>query len=462
MNILFFLSPIDASWVTEDDFFDDWVRVQPNSTKARSKAGMNLLLVFSDQVDQPITEMIRQFAGRLQCRSVLVTRRKISCEENIAFLNAGFSDVIKWSGRNDLANYIRDRSERWERTEAILQSELVHSSLVGNGKLWLNFLRSVIEATLYSRSNLLITGESGTGKELISRLVHTLGKQEEKSKLILVDCSTISSELSGSEFFGHEKGSYTSAGNSREGAFALANGGTLFLDEIGELPLRMQAELLRVIQEGAYKKIGSNAWQHTSFRLISATNRDLRQMISDKTFRSDLFYRISDVELRVPSLSERREDIDVLSKHFLAEFYQEHHPEKEVPAFDENVRAFLNNKMYLGNVRELRQLVRRIAMHHIGTGNITLSAVPLSDREENDTMNSTRSQNIPDLEQIIRYSIMKGENLFDIKNSAAFIAIKVALELESGSRQKAADRLNITTRAIQQYFRKHNHEVSEN
>jgi transcriptional regulator with GAF, ATPase, and Fis domain len=391
-----------------------------------------------------------------QCRIVLVTRRTISCDENISLLDAGFNDVVRWQGRKALAEYIRERSERWQRIEDILQSELVETSLVGHGKVWLNFLRSVIEATLYSRSNLLITGESGTGKELVSRLVHTLGKQEESAKLVLVDCSTVMNELSGSEFFGHEKGSYTSAASSREGAFALAHGGTLFLDEIGELPLRMQAELLRVIQEGAYKKIGSNTWQHTAFRLICATNRDLKQMISEKTFRGDLFYRISDVEIRVPSLHERREDVLALAEHFLREFYSEHHSGKDAPAFDDNVKAFLMNKTYSGNVRELRQLVRRIAMRHIGCGSITLSAVPPGDRHEEQEAARNGSEFLPDLESSIRHSVLKGANLFDIKNSAAFIAIKVALDLERGSRQKAAERLHITPRAIQQYFKKRN------
>src|SRR5262249_53288499 len=157
----------------------------------------------------------------------------------------------------------------------VLDSPLVRQNLVGESTAWKRFLSDVIEATLFSQASILLIGESGTGKELISRLIHTLDRRPDKKKLIIVDCTTIAPELSGSELFGHERGSYTKAIQSREGAVALANGGTLFLDEVGELPLNLQAELLRVLQEGTYKKVGSNSWQRSNFRLICATNKDL-------------------------------------------------------------------------------------------------------------------------------------------------------------------------------------------
>jgi transcriptional regulator with GAF, ATPase, and Fis domain len=136
----------------------------------------------------------------------------------------------------------------------------------------------------------LITGESGTGKELIARLIHALDSRVDKGDFVILDCTTVVPTLSGSEFFGHEKGAFTGAIAQRDGAFAMADGGTLFLDEIGELPLVLQAELLRVIEEGMYKRVGSNTWRKTSFRLLCATNRDLLQEESRGNFRKDLYY----------------------------------------------------------------------------------------------------------------------------------------------------------------------------
>lgn len=136
-------------------------------------------------------------------------------------------------------------------------------------------LRRIVEVACFTTSPLLLEGESGTGKELVARLFHHLDPREGKRDLIVVDCTTIVPTLSGSEFFGHERGAFTGAMSAREGAFAAADRGTLFLDEIGELPLTMQAELLRVIQEGTYKWVGADHWRKTSFRLVCATNRDL-------------------------------------------------------------------------------------------------------------------------------------------------------------------------------------------
>src|SRR5690606_31880967 len=135
--------------------------------------------------------------------------------------------------------------------------------------------------------------------------------------LVILDCSTIVPELAGSEFFGHERGAFTGALITREGAFALADGGTLFLDEIGELPLHLQVQLLRVIQEGTYKKVGSNTWKSTRFRLICATNRDLSEEVKKGRFRADLFYRIASWTFHLPPLRERKEDILPLALHFL-------------------------------------------------------------------------------------------------------------------------------------------------
>ncbi|RYG50160.1 MAG: hypothetical protein EOO01_11355, partial [Chitinophagaceae bacterium] len=172
-------------------------------------------------------------------------------------LGMGILDIIEYEQETELIDFIESVYQRKKSINDILDSGLVKDNLVGESPCWKNFLAEIVEAALYSTASILLIGESGTGKELISRLVHTIDKRPDKKKLIIVDCTTIVPELSGSELFGHERGSYTSAIQSREGAMALANGGTLFLDEVGELPLTLQAELLRILQEGTYKKVGS-------------------------------------------------------------------------------------------------------------------------------------------------------------------------------------------------------------
>lgn len=454
MNIFYHIASAGVHWVNKDELNPSWKELGEWKDKMALIPGLKIVLVFSAGHEAVIAEK----AGRIHfaehnCQYILVSNEPVTGKKNMEMLAAGFSDVIRWAGTANLQDYLEEKSKRWQKIEEVLASSLVTKNLIGGSKTWKSFLRNVIEVSIFSGSNLLILGESGTGKELLSRLVHMLDDRPQKAKLILLDCSTIAPELSGSEFFGHEKGAYTSAISSREGAFALANKGTLFLDEIGELPLRMQAELLRVIQEGSFKKVGSNTWQNTSFRLVSATNKDLRCMIGEKLFRNDLYYRISDVELCVPSLNDRVEDIRPLSEHFLCEFYRENNKPGDVPCFDENVIQLLEKRDYTGNVRELRQLIRRMAMRHTGKGMITMGDVPASDREM-DTGQVRIADKLHELEHAIKKAVVKGENLFEIKNLAAFVAIKVALELESGNRQKAAGRLNITTRAIQQYFKK--------
>src|SRR6516162_7426096 len=173
-------------------------------------------------------------------------------------------------------------------------------------------------------------GESGTGKEMLAQLIKELDFTARTANLTVVDCTTIVPELSGSEFFGHERGAFTGAINARDGAFALANGGILFLDEIGELPLPLQAQLLRVIQERSYKRVGGSTWHRTEFRLVCATNRNLLEMVTRGEFRADLFHRIASFICKLPPLRERIEDIIPLAEHF----FRQVDPNHKVPHLD--------------------------------------------------------------------------------------------------------------------------------
>src|SRR5262249_3346739 len=217
---------------------------------------------------------------------------------------------------------------------------------------------------------------TGTGKERIAEALHVMDRRPHKVELVVVDCATLSPELSGSELFGHERGAFTGAIAARDGAFARADGGTLLLDEIGELPPSLQAQLLRVIQEHTYKRVGGNTWHKTEFRLVCATNRDLEQDVRDGTFRSDLYYRVADWVLRPPPLREPRMDIPLLVQPFLDDATNGG-PRVEV---DPSLADHLLGLDYPGNVRDLKRIVMRLHARHAGPGPITIGALLPDDR----------------------------------------------------------------------------------
>jgi DNA-binding NtrC family response regulator len=205
-------------------------------------------------------------------------------------------------------------------------------------------------------STVMLTGESGTGKELIARAVHYNSLSKDKP-FIPVDCNAFSENLLESELFGHVKGAFTGAVANKKGMLEIANGGTLFLDEIGNISLTTQAKLLRVIQEREFRAVGDTRTQAANFRLITATNKDLKTMIAEGSFRDDLFYRINIFPIRIPPLRERRDDIPALAFHFLGVFNEQ--LGKTVTEFSEEAMAVLTNYHWPGNVRELENTVQR-------------------------------------------------------------------------------------------------------
>jgi transcriptional regulator with GAF, ATPase, and Fis domain len=373
---------------------------------------------------------------------------KSDLSNHLSLLSTGVDDIIEWTNEKEIICYLESKYKRNNIINETLESFEIKESLIGDSLVWKNFLYEVIETTLFSSASVLLIGESGTGKELISRLIHTLDKRPDKKKFIVVDCTTIVPELSGSELFGHERGSYTNAIQSREGAFSLANGGTLFLDEIGELPINLQPELLRVLQEGTYKKVGSNCWQKTSFRLVCATNRNLEDLVNEGKFRKDLFFRIADYQFHVPRLEDRRDDIPLLVKHFLLKFFNK----DNCPHPDKSVLDYLLKRKYPGNIRELKQLVQRLSLKHIEHKKITIGEVPPDDR--NALCADINPIEKAGIDVLIRKALLTGENWRSLKNKFSEIAIQVALELEYNNKQKAAERLGVDVRTVQQYVKK--------
>jgi transcriptional regulator with GAF, ATPase, and Fis domain len=202
----------------------------------------------------------------------------------------------------------------------------------------------------------LIEGETGSGKELVSRGIHECSGRKD-SPFVVVNCGAISPELIESELFGHEKGAFTGATAQRRGAFEIAHGGSIFLDEIGELPLRLQPKLLRVLEQKEIKRVGGNNSILVDVRVLAATNRNMRKEVSGKNFRDDLYFRISTITLPVPPLRDRREDILPIAIHFLSDVASRANrpaPELSAPAAE-----FLSSYDWPGNVRELRNAIQR-------------------------------------------------------------------------------------------------------
>jgi transcriptional regulator with GAF, ATPase, and Fis domain len=358
-------------------------------------------------------------------------------------LKAGATDVLSWDHSSNPALDVAARLERWQAVDELVQSPVLRNTLVGQGPRWIKHLRRIIELGRFTDSDILILGEPGTGKELVARVIHQLDSRPDKGPLIVLDCATVVPELSGSEFFGHERGAFTGALHAREGAFELANGGTLFLDEVGELPLPIQGQLLRAVQERMFKHVGGNTWQSSKFRLICATNRDLLESVKRGEFRDDLYYRIASSIVRLPPLRERTDEILELARYFI----QQASKRPETPELDPAVSAYLVHREYSGNVRELRHLISRMMDNHIGSGPITPGDVPEDDRPQDESDWSCWRD--ARFEAAILRALSAGMGLKDIGRAAEETAIALAVNQANGSLQRAASTLRVTDRALQ-------------
>ena len=407
-------------------------------------------LVFFDLVSEELCGFLREVT-RAEAEPVLAIGAAHSAfngENCWQVLNAGAADVFAWDHSEGPGAEITSRLKRWEKVDELMRSRSVRQTLIGQCSRWKTVLRQIVEVAHFTDAFVMLQGESGTGKELVARAIHDLDARPNKGALVVLDCTTIVPTLSGSEFFGHEKGAFTGAIAVRDGAFAMADGGTLFLDEIGELPLTLQAELLRVIQEGMYKRVGSDVWRRANFRLLCATNRDLLQDAAEGRFRKDLYYRIAAWVCTLPSLRERLEDIPLLATHFLNGGGRN----GSAAGFDLTVMDFLLRRSYPGNVRELRNLITRIGGRHEGPGPITVGDIPPEERPSAEWNGS--GWNDDQLEEQIRRALAHGVTLRQLGRSVSEIAIRIAIA-QAGNIRGAAIRLGVSARAL--HLRKANH-----
>ena len=258
------------------------------------------------------------------------------------------------------------------------EQKMLDTRLIGNSAV-MHPLKNTILKLARSQAPVFLSGASGTGKEVVARLIHDLSPRRDGS-FVPVNCGAIPSELVESEFFGHKKGSFTGAVTDKQGLFQQANGGTLFLDEVADLPLAMQVKLLRAIQEKTVRAIGDTKEIPVDIRILSATHKDLNQLVQDAAFRQDLYYRINVIELKLPTLNARRDDIPVLAEHFLTMIAAEWQLDA-TPSLTHEACERLQRHDFAGNVRELRNLLER-AVTLAETSQIDVSQLGLADIEQ--------------------------------------------------------------------------------
>ena len=301
-------------------------------------------------------------------------------EAAVAALKQGAIDYLtKPLNLEELLHRIRLVSERYrilnenrELREALQERHRIEG-IIGESGPMLEVL-SLVRRVAPSEATVLIRGESGTGKELIAKAIH-FGSPRARGPLVKVNCAALPEALLESELFGHEKGAFTGALTSRQGRFELANGGTIFLDEIGDLPLHLQAKLLRVLQEREYEKVGSSRSVKVNVRILAASHRPLEALIKAGQLREDLYYRLNVVTILIPPLRERRTDLVLLIEHFLRRFAEKNG--KTIRGLTPEAREILLRYDYPGNVRELENIVERAVVltrdDVIGSGDLPLT-----------------------------------------------------------------------------------------
>lgn len=299
------------------------------------------------------------------------------------------------------------------------------SGIVGNCRVLKEVLTQVRQVA-DTDATVLIQGESGTGKELIARAIHDLSDRS-TGPFVAVNLGALPEALLESEMFGHEKGSFTGASRQKPGCFEVARSGTLFLDEITEIPAKSQVDLLRVLETGQFARVGGEETLESDARIVSATNRDVQQLVEDGTFREDLFYRLNIVPIEVPPLRQRRDDIPLLANHFLSHFCARHRrPEK---AIDADAMNILVSASWPGNIRQLRNVIERLVVTGAGE-DISPPDLPT------------------DLKPATDATFSQSRSLAEVTEAAEREAIQYSLAANEYHREQTAKALGISVRTL--------------
>ncbi|MBI5739377.1 MAG: sigma-54-dependent Fis family transcriptional regulator [Nitrospirae bacterium] len=431
------------------EILDIFFRNEGYSVAVADNGAAALEIMKNDFFDLVVTDMKMPKVSGLE---LLKNVREISPDTLVVIITAfgttesaveamklgAFDYIAKPFQMDDIRLVVKNALEKQKLQQdvSILKKQLKTPSLdniIGQSPA-MRELFSIITKTAESNANVLVTGESGTGKELVAKAIHSLSPRKDHH-FVAINCAAIPEGLLESELFGHMKGSFTGAASNKQGLFELANDGTLFLDEIAEMPMNLQAKLLRVIEDGTFRRVGGISDIKVDTRVISATNKEIRDSIEKGLFREDLYFRLNVLSVKIPPLRERRDDIALLVGHFLKKFAGER------KKFSREALETLRNYHWKGNVRELENIIERVVL--------------LSDREIIDVEHLPEEiRSVPARVKVA--AVPPGGIYFEkiIEDMEKAYLMK-ALEQTNGVKTEAAKLLNLTFRSFRHKLKKY-------
>lgn len=399
---------------------------------------LDLMLGGSDGI-----EVLREIKKRNNSVSVIMMTAFGSIPTSVEAIRSGaFTYLVKPLDIEELTVFIQQAlsvkqlNDQCEYLTEELKSYSGYHEIVGKSPA-IQKVFDMIEKLKDVDTSVMIYGESGTGKELAAQALHQSGRRAQK-RFVAINCAAIPESLLEEELFGHKKGSFTGAIQDKKGKFEVADKGTVFLDEIGDMPLGLQGKLLRVLQQKEFSPLGSNEVRKLDVRVVAATNRDLEHMVQEGTFREDLYYRLNVISITMPALRERREDIPLLSGHFLRRFEKEQNREKI--AVSPEAMAVLMEYNYPGNVRQLANILE-YAVILSGNGRIEAEDLPDAVRGRR----KSAEESVPLEGQLANRTIREVEELM----------IREALRRNSGRREQTAQELGISMRGLYNKIREY-------
>ena len=477
----------------ESEGFQVWTAERgENGIKLVSENEFDIILTDLNLPDFNGIEMVRRCKEIAPDTEIIMITGDGSMDKAIEATKAGaFHYIEKPIEFEELSLLIGKAIDRKRQSAEIkelrgkLSSRNSYEGVIG-GSRPMQDIYEIIESVAESDANILILGESGTGKEVIANAIHYKSHRSKKP-FVKLNCSALPKELIESELFGHKKGSFTGAIGDKEGFLARANGGSLLLDEIGEMPMSLQPKLLRVLQERIYYRVGDDKPQTVDFRLISSTNRNPFDAIQDGNLREDLYYRINTIEIKIPPLRERMEDVPMLAEHFL-DIYAEKY-KRETVEFSEKAYEQMLNYNWRGNVRELQHVIERAILLSKGgkiselnipknlDGAISMASISKNIvRPTNAPQNAEKSPAVGG-EQTALAESLSGEELFekvgryivenlpepvegaeqsDVFNSLESGVVLAALKRTNGNKQAAANLLGLYRPRLYGMIKRHN------
>jgi DNA-binding NtrC family response regulator len=408
------------NWFIEDGFQVDCAENARKALSMLESDNFDIILADIKMPGMDGLEMLRRIKEIKSDSIVIVMTAFATVDTAVKALKDGAYDyVTKPFDPDDLTHLIRNATKQIslaEENETLKQKVISLENvgdIIGKSAAMKNVLRQV-ESVAQTNSSVIVTGESGTGKELIARAIHA-NSSRKFYPFVSVHCGALSENLLESELFGHEKGAFTGAMYNRKGRFEMADSGTIFLDEIATISQKMQIELLRVLETKTFMRVGGNKEIYSDFRVICATNKDLKNLVEKGVFREDLFYRLNVVNIEIPPLRDRKEDIPLLVEHFI----QKYCLSMNKPAATIDVAALnrIQEFNFPGNIRELENMIERAIV--IGNGKrITLKDLP----EEKTVRNNNPAESLDDFE---RAFILQVLNKYEWNISKTARALKV-------------------------------------